>query len=62
MDHVHETPLHPQTQGKIDNWHQTLQSNITSKPDAPDPLFDHAPIRLRLSDDGHCGFRARGVP
>ena len=28
------------------------QGRITSNPDAPDPLFDHAPKRLKLSDDG----------
>ena len=24
MDHVRGAPLHPQTQGKIERWHQTL--------------------------------------
>jgi putative transposase len=28
MDHVHGSPLHPQTQGKIERWHQTLWNRI----------------------------------
>ena len=28
MDHVRGAPLHPQTQGKIERWHQTLKTRI----------------------------------
>jgi len=28
MSHVHGAPLHPQTQGKIERWHQTLKNRI----------------------------------
>jgi putative transposase len=28
MDHVRGAPLHPQTQGKIERWHQTLKKRI----------------------------------
>ena len=28
MDHARGAPLHPQTQGKIERWHQTLQNQI----------------------------------
>ena len=28
MDHVRGAPRHPQTQGKIDRWHQTLKNRI----------------------------------
>ena len=28
MDHVRGAPRHPQTQGKIKRWHQTLKSRI----------------------------------
>ena len=28
MDHVRGTPYHPQTQGKIERWHQTLKNRI----------------------------------
>ncbi len=28
MDHVHGAPYHPQTQGKIERWHQTLKNRI----------------------------------
>ena len=28
IDHVHGAPLHPQTQGKIERWHQTLKNRI----------------------------------
>jgi len=28
MNHVHGAPLHPQTQGKIERWHQTLKNRI----------------------------------
>lgn len=28
MDHVHGAPNHPQTQGKIERWHQTLKNRI----------------------------------
>ena len=26
MDHVRGAPYHPQTQGKIERWHQTLKN------------------------------------
>jgi putative transposase len=28
MDHVRGAPFHPQTQGKIERWHQTLKNRI----------------------------------
>jgi putative transposase len=28
MSHIHGAPLHPQTQGKIERWHQTLKNRI----------------------------------
>ena len=28
MDHIHGAPNHPQTQGKIERWHQTLKNRI----------------------------------
>jgi len=28
MSHVRGTPCHPQTQGKIERWHQTLKNRI----------------------------------
>ena len=28
MDHVRCAPYHPQTQGKIEHWHQTLKNRI----------------------------------
>jgi transposase InsO family protein len=28
MDHVRGATLHPQTQGKIERWHQTLKNRI----------------------------------
>lgn len=28
MDHVQGAPYHPQTQGKIERWHQTLKNRI----------------------------------
>ncbi len=28
MDHVRGAPLHPQTQGKIERWHQTLKNRV----------------------------------
>ena len=28
MDHVRCAPYHPQTQGKIERWHQTLKNRI----------------------------------
>ena len=28
MDHVRSAPYHPQTQGKIERWHQTLKNRI----------------------------------
>ena len=42
MDHVRGAPYHPQTQGKIERWHQTLKnrilpSGLTSNKDEPDP-------------------------
>jgi putative transposase len=31
MSHVRGAPLHPQTQGKIERWHQTLKNRILWK-------------------------------
>jgi len=28
MNHVRGAPMHPQTQGKIERWHQTLKNRI----------------------------------
>ncbi len=28
MDHVRGAPCHPQTQGKIERWHQTLKNRV----------------------------------
>jgi transposase InsO family protein len=28
MSHVRGAPMHPQTQGKIERWHQTLKNRI----------------------------------
>ena len=28
MEHIRGTPYHPQTQGKIERWHQTLKNRI----------------------------------
>ena len=28
MDHVRGAPNHPQTQGKIERWHQTLKNRV----------------------------------
>ncbi|KZK78127.1 Integrase core domain protein [Pseudovibrio sp. W64] len=28
MDHVRGAPYHPQTQGKIERWHQTMKNRI----------------------------------
>jgi putative transposase len=28
MEHVRSAPYHPQTQGKIERWHQTLKNRI----------------------------------
>ena len=28
MEHVRGAPYHPQTQGKIERWHQTLKNRI----------------------------------
>lgn len=28
MDHVRGAPHHPQTQGKIDRWHQTMKNRV----------------------------------
>jgi transposase InsO family protein len=28
MDHVRGAPCHPQTQGKIERWHQTMKNRI----------------------------------
>ena len=33
MDHLRGAPYHPQTQGKIERWHQTLNAH----PEEPDP-------------------------
>ncbi len=28
MDHVRGAPFHPQTQGKIERWHQTMKNKV----------------------------------
>jgi len=32
MKHVRGAPYHPQTQGKIERWHQTLKNRISQRP------------------------------
>ncbi len=48
MDHVRGAPYHPQTQGKIERWHQTLKNRILLEnyflpgdPEAQIEAFDH---------------------
>jgi hypothetical protein len=31
MKHVREAPFHPQTQGKIERWHQTMKNRVLLK-------------------------------
>ncbi len=31
MDHVRGAPHHPQTQGKIERWHQTMKNRVLSE-------------------------------
>ncbi len=39
MSHERGAPIHPQTQGKIERWHQTLKNRIWLKNDVlPDDL------------------------
>ncbi|MBB3811082.1 transposase InsO family protein [Pseudochelatococcus contaminans] len=39
MSHVRGAPMHPQTQGKIERWHQTLKNHILLENDfLPDDL------------------------
>ena len=42
MDHVRGAPYHPQTQGKIERWHQTLKNRILLE-------NDHLPGDLKAS-------------
>ena len=28
MKHIHGRPMHPQTQGKIERWHQTMKNTV----------------------------------
>jgi transposase InsO family protein len=46
MDHVRGAPCHPQTQGKIERWHQTLK-NVRRANSPPDCLL----IRLTLLEN-----------
>jgi len=46
MSHVRGAPLHPQTQGKIERWHQTLK-NVRRAIDSLDRLL----VRLTLLEN-----------
>jgi transposase InsO family protein len=48
IDHVRGAPCHPQTQGKIERWHQTLK-NVRRANSPPDCLL----IRLTLPENYH---------
>lgn len=41
MGHVRSAPYHPQTQGKIERWHQTMKNRILKKKGASElaPYF-----------------------
>ncbi len=43
MDHVRGAPNHPQTQGKIERWHQTLK-NVRWGFDPPDQILARLPL------------------
>jgi transposase InsO family protein len=40
MDHVRRAPHHPQTQGKIERWHQTLKNRIVLSENSIRPGFE----------------------
>ena len=42
MDHVREAPNHPQTQGKIERWHQTMKNRILLGNDYLPGALEHA--------------------
>ncbi len=48
MDHVRGAPNHPQTQGKIERWHQTMK-NVRRENDPPDRFL----ILLTLLENYH---------
>ena len=71
MDHVRGAPYHPQTQGKIERWHQTLKNRILLEnyffrgPQGPDrgvrrPLqSSQIPRKHQQPNACRCLFRAR---
>ncbi|AGT11029.1 integrase (plasmid) [Paracoccus aminophilus JCM 7686] len=56
MSHLRGAPCHPQTQGKIERWHQTLKNRILLEHDLP-PDDVETPIGAKCSDDGHTDSR-----
>ncbi len=55
MDHVRGAPFHPQTQGKIERWHQTLKNRIQLEnyylPGDPS-FYCGLPVGRRADDGG----------
>src|SRR4051794_29487423 len=49
FDHVRGAPLHPQTQGKIERWHQTLKNRILLEKADPDARGDNGAAYLIFS-------------
>ena len=45
MEHVRGAPYHPQTQGKIERWHQTLKNRILLESTTTSPAISNARSR-----------------
>ena len=50
MTHVHTSPYYPQSNGKIERWHQTLKSDCI-RPHVPLSLEDARQLVERFVDD-----------
>ena len=60
MDHVRGAPYHPQTQGKIERWHQTLKNRSLGKRPTgafPDPPHARKLLSPRSLGVGRWGLR-----
>ncbi len=60
MKHVRGAPFHPQTQGKIERWHQTMKNRVLLENYYLPPLTHAAHVlpgngRSRTPDRGFCG-------
>ena len=56
IEHVHGAPYHPQTQGKIERWHQTLKNRILLGDITTYPAISKRQVAAFVEHDNHARY------